>query len=73
MPVTISGKKITANPIAREGDLSRAVAAYNALVGVRLQDMTLAQLRLMLGVLAYKAGFLDTDGRVKPLSQVQLK
>ncbi len=70
MPVTIENGKIKANPTAREGDLARARAAYNSLVGVKIQDMTLAQLRLLLAVLAYQAGILDDGGKVKPLSQV---
>lgn len=63
-------EKITeglANLESKDGDTSRARAAYESLVGVKIQDMTLAQLRTLLAVVAYKEGFLDATGAVKTL------
>jgi hypothetical protein len=57
---------------ARDGDRSRARAAYETIVGVSIQDMTLAQLRVLLAVVAYRDGFLNSSGVVRPISEVKL-
>jgi hypothetical protein len=56
----------------RDGDRSRARAAYETIVGVSIQDMTLAQLRVLLAVVAYRDGFLNSSGVVRPISEVKL-
>jgi hypothetical protein len=57
---------------ARDGDRSRARTAYQSIVGVSIQDMTLAQLRILLAVVAYRDGFLNASGVVRPISEIKL-
>ena len=58
---------------SRVDDIARARAAYESIVGVNIVDMTLGQLRILLAVMAYRDGFLDASGTVKPLSEVVLE
>ena len=57
---------------ARDGDRARTRSAYESIVGVNIQDMTLAQLRVLLAVVAYREGFLNSSGVVRPISEVKL-
>jgi len=56
----------------RDGDRARARTAYQSIVGANIQDMALAQLRLLLAVVAYRDGFLDASGIVRPISEIRL-